>query len=109
MIGPSYRALETVRLAQLPNPRTQAELGDGGQSMQVVAESQLAWLRKRVTQLPMGTNTVLVTHLPNMAGAFPQWVSGLSDGETLVLGSDGRGGATLVARIKIEHWPNLQF
>jgi phosphohistidine phosphatase SixA len=105
--SPTYRALETVRLAQLPNPRTQAELGDGGQSMQGVAESQLAWLRQMMAPLPMGTNTVLVTHLPNMAGAFPQWVSGLSDGETLVLGSDGHGGTTLVARIKIEEWPNM--
>ena len=46
---------------------------------------------------------------PNMAGAFPHWTSGLSDGETLVLGSDGDGGATLVARIKIEQWPKMQF
>ena len=107
--SPTYRALETVRLAQLPNPRTQAELGDDGQSMQGVAESQLAWLRKKVTQFPMGSNTILVTHQPNIAGAFPQWVSSLSDGETLVLGPDGKGGATLVARIKIEQWPNLKF
>jgi hypothetical protein len=107
--SPTYRALETVRLTQLPNPRTQAELGDGGQGMQGVAESQSAWLRKRVTQRPTGTNTILVTHLPNMAGAFPQWASGLSDGETLVLGSDGDGGATLVARIKIEQWPKMPF
>lgn len=107
--SPTYRALETVRLAQFPNPRTQAELGDGGQSMRGVAASQSDWLRRRVTQLPTGTNTVFVTHLPNMAGAFPRRVSGLSDGETLVLGSDGHGGTTLVARIKIEVWPNLPF
>jgi phosphohistidine phosphatase SixA len=109
LTSPTYRALETVRLAQFPNPRTQSELGDGGQSMQGVAESQSVWLKKRVTQRPTGTNTILVTHLPNMAGAFPQWKARLSDSETLVLGADGNGGATLVARIKIEQWPNLQF
>jgi hypothetical protein len=60
-----------------------------------------------VTELPSGANTILVTHLPNITGAFPQWASGLSDGETLVLGSDGKGGAALVARIKIEQWPKM--
>ena len=105
--SPTYRALETVRLAQLPAPRTVAELGDGGQSMQGVTEAQSAWLQKRVTQLPTGTNTMVVTHFPNMTRAFPQWTSGLADGEALVFGSDGKGGTTLVTRIKIEEWPGL--
>jgi phosphohistidine phosphatase SixA len=105
--SPAYRALETVRLAQLPNPRVQEELGDRGQSMQSVAESQTVWLRTKVTQRPHGTNTVLVTHLPNIAGAFPQWTSGLSDGETLVIATDGIGPPVVVARIKIEQWPKL--
>ena len=105
LTSPTYRALQTVRLAQLRSARTQAELGDGGQSMQAVADAQSAWLKKKVTDRPTGTNTILVTHLPNIAAAFPQWASGLSDGETLVLGSDGHGGTTLVARIKIEEWP----
>ena len=109
LTSPTYRALETVRLAQLPNPRTQAELGDGGQSMRGVTESQSAWLRNRVTQLPRATNTILLTHLPNMAGAFPQWTSGLEDGDTLVFGADGTGAMNMVARIKIEQWPKLQF
>lgn len=107
--SPTYRALETVRLAQLPNPRAQAELGDGGQSMQGVTAAQSAWLKDKVMQLPKATNTVLVTHLPNMAGAFAQWTSGVEDGETLVFGADGRRGTTVVARIKIEQWPKLQF
>jgi phosphohistidine phosphatase SixA len=106
--SPTYRALETVRLVQLPSPRPQAELGDGGQSMQGVTAAQSAWLRDKVMQLPSGTNTVLVTHLPNMSGAFPQSTAGLEDGETLVFGSDGRGGTTVVARIKIEQWSSLQ-
>jgi hypothetical protein len=42
-----------------------------------------------------------------MAAAFPQWTAGLGDGETLVFGADGSGGATMVARIKIDEWPEL--
>ena len=108
LASPTYRALETVRYAQLGNPRTYPELGDNGQSMQGGTEAQAAWLRSRVTQFPSGSNTILVTHLPNIAGAFPQSASGLDDGESLVFGPDGKGGATLVARIKIEAWPGLR-
>jgi len=105
--SPTYRALETVRLAQLPAPRTVAELGDGGQSMTASTDAQSTWLQKKITELPKGTNTVLVTHFPNMSRAFPQWTSGLADGEALVFGSDGKGGTTLIARVKIEEWPKL--
>jgi phosphohistidine phosphatase SixA len=108
LTSPTYRALETVRFAQLPNPRIQAELGDGGQSMGGVTGAQSAWLKQQVLVLPRGTNTLLVTHLPNMAAAFPQETSRLSDGETLVFHADGAGGRTLVARIKIEQWPTMQ-
>ena len=108
LASPTYRALETVRYAQLGNPRTYPELGDNGPSMQGGTEAQAAWLRSRVTQFPSGSNTILVTHLPNIAGAFPQSASGLDDGESLVFGPDGKGGATLVARIKIEAWPGLR-
>jgi phosphohistidine phosphatase SixA len=106
--SPTYRALETVRLAQLPNPRTQDELGDGGQSMQAVVEAQTVWLRRAATEFPVGANTILITHLPNISAAFPQWSSDLSDGETLVLGRNEGGAATLIARIKIEQWPTLR-
>ena len=70
--------------------------------------AQSAWLKQQVLVLPRGTNTLLVTHLPNMAAAFPQETSGLSDGETLVFHADGAGGRTLVARIKVEQWAAMQ-
>jgi broad specificity phosphatase PhoE len=40
LTSPTYRAMEIVRLAQLPNPQPHPELGDGGQSMQGVTEAQ---------------------------------------------------------------------
>jgi hypothetical protein len=106
--SPAYRALETVRLAHFPDPRTVLELGDGGQSMQGVTEAQAAWLQGKITQLPTRANTIVVTHFPNMSRAFPQWTSGLADGESLVFGSDGEGGTKLIARIKIEEWPRMR-
>jgi len=109
LTSPTYRALETVRYAQLGNPQPYAELGDNSQSMQGGTEAQSAWLRKKVTQFPKGANTILVTHLPNLRGAFTQLADGVDDGEALVFGPDGKGGATIVGRIKIEEWPAIRF
>ncbi len=74
--SPTYRALETVRLAQFPAPKPTPELGDNGQSMAGGTEAQAQWLRKIVTQFPSATNTLVVTHFPNLTAAFPQLAAG---------------------------------
>lgn len=104
--SPTYRALETVRFAQWQNLQTVAELGDRGQSMQGVTEADGEWLRNRVTQFPSGTNTILVTHLPNITRAFPQFASGVDDADALVFGPSGNGPA-VVGRIEVAEWPTL--
>ena len=100
--SPTYRALETVRLAQFPTPKPTPELGDNGQSMAGGTEAQAVWLRKIVTQFPSRTNTLVVTHLPNLTGAFPQLAAGVEDGEALIFGPNG-----VVARVRIDDWPKL--
>lgn len=105
--SPTYRALETVRLAQLPNPRPRPELGDGGQSMQGASDAQAAWLRNQASHATAGTNTIIVTHMPNIARAFPEW-GAVADGEAVVLRPDGKGGDSIVGRIKIDEWPGLR-
>jgi phosphohistidine phosphatase SixA len=107
LTSPTYRAVETVRLAQLTNPQSHEELGDGGQSMQGVGDAQAVWLRERVTHLPTGTNTIIATHMPNMSRAFQDW-GPVADGDVVVVGSDGKGGPRLVGRIKIEEWSRLR-
>lgn len=106
--SPTYRALETLRLAQVANPKPTPELGDNGQSMAGGTEAQAAWLQKIVTQFPSGTNTLVVTHFPNMTRAFPQQAAGVEDGEALIFGPDGKGGAKVVARVRIEDWPKMK-
>jgi phosphohistidine phosphatase SixA len=101
--SPTYRALETVHYAQFANPQAVPELGDNGRSMSGGTEAQATWLRKEVTELPKGTNTLLVTHMPNMSRAFPQSTERLEDGEALVFGPSG-----VVARVKIEDWSRLK-
>ncbi|HUI76670.1 MAG TPA: histidine phosphatase family protein [Bryobacteraceae bacterium] len=106
--SPTYRALETVRLAQFGKAQTFPELGDGGQNMRAATDSQSDFLRKRVKLFAAGTNTLIVTHFPNITAAFPQLAAGLADGEALIFGPDGKGGAMLVARVKIEDWPKMR-
>jgi len=100
--SPTYRALETIRYAQFGNPQPVPELGDNGQSMQGGTEAQAAWLKKKVTEFPKGTNTLLITHMPNMSRAFPDATANLADGEALVFAPTG-----VVARIKIDEWKGL--
>jgi phosphohistidine phosphatase SixA len=103
LVSPAYRTMETARLAKLSDPKPRPELGDNGQSMQGGTAAQAAWLRKAVTQLPRGTNTILITHQPNISDAFPELTSAPAAGEALVFGPQG-----ILARIKIEEWPKLQ-
>jgi phosphohistidine phosphatase SixA len=107
--SPTYRALETVRLARLGEAVTHAELGDSGQSMAPDSDGKRGtWLRARTAQSPPpGSNTLIVTHYPNMAEAFPNVIQGLADGEALVFRPDGHGSASLVARVKIEEWKSM--
>jgi phosphohistidine phosphatase SixA len=107
--SPTYRALQTARLAGLPKPETFAELGDNGASMQAQRAAQGAWLRARTAQAPApGTDTVIITHLPNIRAAYPDLVAqGVGDGEALAFHPDGHGGSTLAGRIRIEDWPTL--
>jgi phosphohistidine phosphatase SixA len=103
--SPTYRALQTARLAGFA-PKPQAELGDGGSSMAAAASGPAgdAWLKAKAAEAPRrGTDTLLVTHGPNIARAFG--AKDVADGETLVFKPDGRGGSNLVGRVKIEQWP----
>ena len=43
LTSPTYRALETVRLARLDSPTIVNELGDGGQSTQGITELSRIW------------------------------------------------------------------
>jgi phosphohistidine phosphatase SixA len=98
--SPTFRALETARLAEFGNPQPVSELDAGN-------GDRAAWLRTRAAEAPRSeTNTILVTHAPNVSGAFGEDGDGMVDGEALVI-RPGAGGAAVVARIRIDQWPAL--
>lgn len=106
--SPTYRARETVLLAGLPVPHLADALGDKGHSMQAVGTDQGAWLRAKTDQLPApDTDTLIVTHQPNMVAAFGQQAGGLTDGEALVFRPNPIGPPTLIGSTPIDDWPLL--
>jgi phosphohistidine phosphatase SixA len=107
--SPTFRAHQTVRLAGLGSAIDVPELSDGGQGMQAPAEpSRIEWLHRAVAVPPAArTNTLLVTHGPNIEGAFAEQAAKIQDGEIMVFRPDGKGSAMLVARVRIEEWPAL--
>lgn len=60
------------------------------------------WLAAKAAETPRaGTNTVIVTHAPNIQGAFN--VSNIAEGESLVV----RPGGGIVARVPYTEWVTL--
>lgn len=108
--SPTYRALETIKLAQIGPPITYPQLGDSGQSMMAdKTGARGAWLKAKSAESPArGRNTLIVTHFPNIMEAYPQDIAGLADGEAMILHPDGRGGTQVIARVKIEEWSHLE-
>lgn len=106
--SPTFRARETAQHAGWTKFITHDELGDGGQSMAPVGAAEGGWLTKKVGAVAPGPNLLVITHAPNLTRAFGQAASGLADGEALIVAPDGKGGATVLGRIKIEEWPKLR-
>lgn len=108
--SPTYRALQAVKYAQLGTAKTVPELGEaaGGMQMQTGgSQSEAQYLQDSIKKLPTGTDTIMITHFPNLRSAFPDIAANVADGEALIFGPDGKGGTALVARVKIDEWPAL--
>ncbi|MES2626836.1 MAG: histidine phosphatase family protein [Pseudomonadota bacterium] len=103
--SPTYRALETARLAGFESVIVQDELSNEG--MQESGAQNTEWLRSQVASQPDKGNRLLITHGPNLNAAFPDEAAGLEEGDTLVFKYDANTGVSLVARIKAAEWPEL--
>lgn len=108
LTSPTFRARETARYAGFANGHAYDELGDGGASMKQADDARAEWLRRKAGERPAaGANTLIVTHQPNIARAFPD-AANVAEGEALVFEPDGKGNARLVARVPIDRWSSLR-
>lgn len=107
--SPTYRARETLRLAGFGAPQVVAQLEEGSRGMLGAAgAAQVAWLREAVTRIPpSGMNTLIVTHTPNIVGAFGPTAAGVKAGEMIVFKPQGHAHGIAVGRITVAQWRRL--
>ncbi len=103
------RAQETARLMNVGAVTTSWDVTEGNQIVSPNENNRrAAALRRIAATLPApGTNTLVVTHKPNVIDAFGKDWFEVKEGEASVFKPDGAGGFSPVARVPIEQWPAL--
>jgi phosphohistidine phosphatase SixA len=103
------RAIDTGALMGFVNLKASADYTEGGLVVTPIENNRrAAALRKMAgTMPPAGTNTIVVTHKPNILDAFGKDWFDVREGEASVLKPDGGGGYKPVARIQAGDWGKL--
>jgi broad specificity phosphatase PhoE len=102
------RAYETAVLAGFKDIEKTADITEGGL---VVSPNEngrrVAALRKMLGTLPAaGTNTVLITHQPNIIAALGKDWFDVKEGEASIF-RPANGSYALVARVQMDEWPRI--
>ena len=103
------RAVETATLLTLGEVHATAALNEGGTTTMAQGNTDKgAALRKLAATPPTaGTNVILVTHKPNIVGAFGRDWSDVSEGEATIVRPDSEGGFIVIARVLVADWARL--
>jgi broad specificity phosphatase PhoE len=102
------RAYETATLAGFTDIEKTADLTEGGLVVTPNENSRRAdALRKLLATAPKaGTNTVLITHKPNIVDALGKDWFDVKEGEASIFRPDN-GKYVLVARVQMADWPRI--
>jgi broad specificity phosphatase PhoE len=102
------RAYETAVLAGFKDIEKTADLTEGGRIVSPNENNRRAEaFRKMLAAAPQpGTNTVLVTHYPNILAALGKDWFDVKEGEASIFRPQN-GGYVLVARIQMDEWPRI--
>jgi len=110
-IGTSYssrffRAVETARLIGSKEPQATLDITEGGQVVSPNENNRrAAALRAMVGTVPeAGTNTLIVTHKPNILDALGRDWFEIREGEASIFKPTGDGKSVLVGRVQINQW-----
>ena len=101
-----YRAVETARLIGGKEPQATPDVTEGGLVVSPNENNRRARaLRTMAAGSPEpGTNTLIVTHKPNILDAFGKDWFEVKEGEASIFKPDGNGRYTLVGRVPIDQW-----
>lgn len=102
------RAYETAVLAGFNNIEKTADIAEGGLVVSPNENNRgAAAFKKMLGSAPdPGTNTVLVTHKPNILDALGKDWFEVKEGETSIF-RPANGNYTLVARVQMDEWPRI--
>jgi broad specificity phosphatase PhoE len=100
------RAVETARLIVGREPEATADVSEGGLVVSPNENNRRAQaLRALVAAVPdAGTNTLIVTHRPNIMDALGRDWFDIREGEAAVFRPDGAGGHAVAGRVQIGQW-----
>jgi hypothetical protein len=103
------RAVETGTLLGFGTVTSTADITEGGLVVTPIENNRRAAAMKKfaATVPPAGTNTILVSHKPNILDAFGKDWFDVREGEASIFRPDGKGGFTLVGRVQGADWPRL--
>jgi phosphohistidine phosphatase SixA len=102
------RAYETAVIAGFPDIEKTADLTEGGLIVSPNENNRrAAAFRKMLAVAPKDhTNTILITHQPNIVAAFGKDWFDVKEGETSIF-RPVNGGYKLVARVQMDEWPRI--
>jgi phosphohistidine phosphatase SixA len=102
------RAYETAMIAGFKDIEKTADLTEGGLVVSPNENNRRAEaFRKLLGSAPAaGTNTILITHKPNIVDALGKDWFDVKEGEASIFRPDA-GGYKLVARVQMDEWPRL--
>ena len=100
------RAVETARLIAGKEPVATADVSEGGLVVSPNENARRAQALRALIGAPpeAGTNTLIVTHRPNILDALGKDWFEVRESETSVFKPDGAGKYTLIGRVQIGQW-----
>ncbi|TMK31807.1 MAG: histidine phosphatase family protein [Actinobacteria bacterium] len=105
-----YRAVETARLIGGKEPEPTLEVSEGGLVVSPNENNRRAQAFRAIVAAPpaAGTNTLVVSHKPNILDAFGKDWFEIREGEAAIFRPDGKGSYTLIARVPIDQWATVK-
>ena len=105
-----FRAVETARLIGGKEPETTLDVTEGGQVVSPNENNRRTQAMRRMagTAPAPGTNTLIVSHKPNIVDAFGKDWFEIKEGEASIFKPAGDGKYTLVGRVQIDQWAALK-
>jgi broad specificity phosphatase PhoE len=104
-----YRAVETGRLVSGKEVAPLADISEGGQVVTPIENDRRAEALRKLAATPPepGTNTLIVSHKPNIIDAFGKDWFDVKEGEASVFRPDGNGKYVLAGKLQAAQWPEL--